>query len=226
MAVGLIPVAVVLVVLWRWSIAPLGALVAVGRMLVQLLLVGYVLTAIFYAERPWIVLLALGVMLVAAANIALRSATSRSWRRFAGVVGGIAFGSLVALATVTQGVLAADPWFEPRVVVSLAGMAIASAMNSVGLAAERYDSERALGRGLAPARSAAFRAAMIPAVNSLLAVGLVSLPGTMTGQILEGADPLNAARYQIVVMCMVFSASGLATALFLGLEPVQPDSRD
>ncbi|HKJ53899.1 MAG TPA: ABC transporter permease, partial [Gammaproteobacteria bacterium] len=67
------------------------------------------------------------------------------------------------------------------------------------------------------ARNSAFQAAMIPVTNSLLAVGLVSLPGMMTGQILAGTSPLIAARYQIIVMCMIFSSAGISAALFLWL---------
>jgi putative ABC transport system permease protein len=61
-------------------------------------------------------------------------------------------------------------------------------------------------------------AAMIPQVNALLAVGLVALPGMMTGQILSGIDPLTAARYQIMVMCMIFSTAGLSAVLYLFLH--------
>ncbi|MDX1733734.1 MAG: ABC transporter permease, partial [Halioglobus sp.] len=67
------------------------------------------------------------------------------------------------------------------------------------------------------ARLAAYQAAMIPVINALLAVGLVSLPGMMTGQILSGVSPLIAARYQIMVMCMIFASAGISTALFLAL---------
>jgi len=63
----------------------------------------------------------------------------------------------------------------------------------------------------------AYRAAMIPVINSLFAVGLVSLPGMMTGQILSGVSPLTAARYQIMVMCMIFASAGISTAIFLAL---------
>ena len=61
-------------------------------------------------------------------------------------------------------------------------------------------------------------AALIPQINTLLAVGLVALPGMMTGQVLSGVDPLVAARYQIMVMCMIFSTAGLAAALYLVLR--------
>jgi putative ABC transport system permease protein len=67
------------------------------------------------------------------------------------------------------------------------------------------------------ARDVAFRTSMIPVINSFLAVGLISLPGMMTGQILSGVSPLIAARYQIMVMCMIFGAAGLSTVILLAL---------
>ena len=67
------------------------------------------------------------------------------------------------------------------------------------------------------ARNTAYQTGMIPVINALLAVGLVSLPGMMTGQILAGVSPFIAARYQILVMCMIFASAGLSTALYLVL---------
>ena len=88
-------------------------------------------------------------------------------------------------------------------------------MNSVSIAAERHMTELARGQGNESARRAAFQAALIPLVNSLFAVGLVSLPGMMTGQVLAGISPLIAARYQILVMCILFGSSGIAAAFYL-----------
>jgi putative ABC transport system permease protein len=94
-------------------------------------------------------------------------------------------------------------------------MIFANAMNSVSLAADRLEAE--IGRDVAydHARNIAFRSSLIPITNSLFAVGLVSIPGMMTGQILSGVSPLIAARYQIMVMCMVFGAAGISSAIFL-----------
>jgi putative ABC transport system permease protein len=96
-------------------------------------------------------------------------------------------------------------------------MIFSNAMNSVSIAAERFETE--LDRNSTPiqARNIAMNAAMIPLVNSLFAVGIVSLPGMMTGQVLSGISPLIAARYQILVMCMLFSASGISAACYLNL---------
>ena len=94
-------------------------------------------------------------------------------------------------------------------------MIFANAMNAISLAGERLYSELNHNQDYARARNTAFQAAMIPVTNALLAVGLVSLPGMMTGQILAGTSPLIASRYQIIVMCMIFSSAGISVALFL-----------
>lgn len=99
--------------------------------------------------------------------------------------------------------------------VPIAGMIFANTMNSVSLAAERLHAEIQHHDSYIQARNIAFQAAMIPVINSLFAVGLVSLPGMMTGQILSGISPFIAARYQIMVMAMIFGSSGLSAALYL-----------
>jgi len=110
-----------------------------------------------------------------------------------------------------------DPWFLPRYMVPLAGMVFAGSMNAVSLAAERLESELARSVEFTEARATALNASLIPLINSLFAVGLVSLPGMMTGQILSGVSPIVAAKYQIVVMCMLFGASGMSATIYLSL---------
>jgi putative ABC transport system permease protein len=119
---------------------------------------------------------------------------------------------------VTQIVIDLEPWFEPRYMIPLAGMIFANSMNSVSLAVERVSTELSRGELFGKARSEAFQAAFIPTINGMLAVGLVSLPGMMTGQILSGVSPIVAAHYQIVVMCMIFASAGLSTACFLHIS--------
>lgn len=215
--VGFVPALMVIEVLRRWQVGAADAAVAFGRMLIQLMLIGYILTYVFEADGPAIVVAVLAVMLVSASAISLRPLLHRDPAAFArvGVALGIGGGSTLVL--VTQGVLSLDPWYSPRYLVPLAGMIFANSMNTVSLAAERFEAESAAGREYAKARDAALRTALIPTVNSLLAVGLVSLPGMMTGQILSGVSPLVAARYQIMVMCMIFGSSGLTTIIYLHL---------
>ncbi len=215
LAWGFVPALIVVGIFYRWALTAGTPLYALGRMLVQLLLVGYVLTFIFTAEHAAIVVGVLAVMLVAASWIALRPLRPRQQGLYPRAFAAIFLSGVPILALVTQLILGVEPWFQPRYVIPLAGMIFASSMNAVSLAAERFQAERDQGREYAHARGAALAAALIPITNSLFAVGLVSLPGMMTGQILSGVSPLVAVRYQIVVMAMIFGANGLAAALYL-----------
>ena len=219
LALGFVPALAVVTVLFLWkSEGGRTAGYALTRMLAQLLLVGYLLVHVFDSGRASVVLGVIAVMMLAASWIALRTAGRRTAARFgqALVCVGLAGGS--TLAWVAGGVLQIDPWYEPRTLIPLAGMIFGSAMNSVSLAIERFSAELERDVPILDARKIAFEASLIPITNSLFAVGLVSLPGMMTGQILSGVSPLIAARFQILVMCMLFGASGLASASFLFLR--------
>ena len=217
LALVFLPVAVVVLLLYRWSMSVGTTFYAMARMLVQLLLVGYVLTYIFETRHAGLVILVLTVMLFAASWIALRPLPGNRRRRYARALGSMALGGGLTLALVSQGVLGLDPWFEPRYMVPLGGMIFSNAMNTVSLAAERFEAETANGAPYEQARRTALEAAFIPLVNSLFAVGLVALPGMMTGQILSGVSPLIAVRYQIMVMSMTFGSAGIATVCYLVL---------
>ena len=212
-----VPAAVVIAVLMRWTSAARTAVYAVARMLIQLLLVGYVLTFIFETDKAWIIGVVLAVMLVTASAIAIRPLQHKQIDLYRNAFAAILIGGVPTLALVTQVVIDIEPWFLPRYMVPLAGMVFASSMNAVSLAAERLESE--LGRSVeySEARATALNASLIPLINTLFAVGLVSLPGMMTGQILSGVSPFVAAKYQIVVMCMIFGASGMSAAIYLTL---------
>jgi putative ABC transport system permease protein len=212
-----IPVLVVIVILYRWSMAGGTAIYATVRMLVQLLLVGYVLTWIFESNQALIVVGVLSVMLLAASWISLRPLQSRNPAVFLRALAAISLGGVLTLILVSRFVLSLQEWHEARYIIPLAGMIFANAMNAVSLAAERFHSESDRGLSYVEARKVALRAAMIPLVNSLLAVGLVSLPGMMTGQILSGVEPLIAVRYQVMVMCMIFGSAGISAAVYLVL---------
>jgi len=119
------------------------------------------------------------------------------------------------LMMVIFGVLDLNPWYEPRFLIPLAGMIFANSMNAVSLAAERFESEVERKSSYSDARATSYKAALIPIINSLFAVGLVSLPGMMTGQILSGVDPLIAVRYQMMVMLMILGSAGISVAIYL-----------
>lgn len=217
LGLALLPALATLGILWRWSLGAGNALYALGRMLIQLLLIGYVLAWIFGASSGWLIGLVLLIMLLASSWIALRTVPGQRKHLLLASVVGIGLGGGLTLALLTQVVLRLEPWYMPRYLVPLAGMAFANAMTAVSLSGERLFAELEHGESWNRARGIAFQAAMIPVVNSLFAVGLVSLPGMMTGQILSGVSPLIAARYQIMVMCMIFAASGISTAVFLSM---------
>ena len=225
LSLSLLPALVVLVILQRWSAGAGAALYGVGRMVARLALVGYVLTFIFGTAHPAVVLDTLSVMLTAAGWIALRPVARRRKAIYRQALAAISVAGLSTLALVTQGVLAADPWHDPTVLIPLGGMVFASSMNAVSLSAERLDAELSRGASYLAARPIAMRSALIPQVNTLFAVGLVSLPGMMTGQILSGISPLIAVRYQIMVMCMLFGAAGMSAACFLAMQRPRADGR-
>jgi putative ABC transport system permease protein len=166
----------------------------------------------------WFCVCVVLVMIFVSAWIALRPLKHRGFRNYSLALVSIAASGLTMLVIVTQWVLDLPRWFEPSFVVPLSGMIFANAMNTVSLAAERFESEWSRGENLLAARRTALDAALIPQINGLLAVGIVSLPGMMTGQILSGVEPMVAVRYQIMVMCMVFGSGGLGAAAYLALQ--------
>jgi putative ABC transport system permease protein len=221
LALAFIPVLVVVGIFYKWALNFRNALYAIFRMVVQLLLIGYFLIYIFESNSPWIVILILAVMVFASSWISLHAIKAKRKVFYKRVLFSITVGGGTTLLLITQGVLDLHPWYWPRYMIPLAGMIFANAMNSVSLAAERFEAELARNVHYEEARSIAFRASLIPITNSLFAVGLVSLPGMMTGQILSGISPLIAVRYQIMVMCMIFGSAGISSACFLLLAKPQ-----
>lgn len=228
------PLILVAVALSRWQRVGLerGFIIGAVRALVQLVAVGYVLVYLFQSSRWWLVLLAMGVMLLAATSASTRRGKkipAKDRRALLGISGtAMLLASGVTLAYVTQVMLRVHPWYAPRYLIPLFGMIVGNAMTAAALAAERLSSEMELRRGeveaylalgASPARAAAepvrraLTAALIPSVNGLMVVGLVQLPGMMTGQILAGQSPLLAVRYQIVVVFMLAGATAMTAAM-------------
>jgi putative ABC transport system permease protein len=215
---GFLPALVVLAIMWHWQAGVGTAVHAMLRMLVQLFLIGYVLIYIFDSDNFWIIVGVVSIMIIVASWIAVRPLGSQKRQSWPFALVAIAITSTLVLALVTQVVIGVEPWFSPRYVVPLGGMIVTGSMNSVSLAAERFQSETARDEPVLQARRSAFKTALIPITNMLFAVGVVSLPGMMTGQILSGVSPLIAAKYQIIVMTMFFGTGGIAAAIYLVLE--------
>jgi putative ABC transport system permease protein len=218
LSIMFIPTVYLLVIMYRWQLKAWVAVYANIRMIFQLLLAGYFLTYIFDTTQPIIIILLLVLMIGVATWIALRSFEGYEAKPYLIVLISIGGPGLILLFIVTQLVLEMPRWFEPNLVIPIAGMIFANSMNTVSLAAERFESEFKRGVSYIVARQTALDAALIPQINSLFAVGLVALPGMMTGQILSGIDPNIAVRYQIMVMCMVFGSGGIAAFTYLSLR--------
>lgn len=224
---GLVLIAIGITWRFRTGLAR-SFVVAALRTTVQLVAVGYVLVYIFSVDRWWLVLLALVLMTAVAAREASQRQESDS-RRLAAVSGvAILVGAGLTLVYVSGLLVRPEPWYNPRYLIPLFGMIVSSALDASALAADRLagemearrdEVEAYLALGASAERAArrpvqnALRASLIPMLNRLMIVGLVALPGMMTGQILSGVSPLTAVRYQIVVMFMLAGAVAVAGAL-------------
>jgi len=210
-----VPVLLVLGIMLAWSLKVWQAMYALARMACQLVLIGYLLVIIFETKYSVLVMCVLSVMLVAAGWISLNPLEDQRKKLMLPALASLLVGCGFTLFILTQAVLHLDPWFHPQYMIPLAGMTLANAMTSISLAAERFDTEVKRGTSPEEARVIAMTTGMIPVINALFAVGLVALPGMMTGQIMSGISPLVAVRYQIMVMCMMFGGAGISTACYL-----------
>jgi len=200
-------------------------LVAATRCAVQLLLVGLVLAVAFASASPWLVAGVVAVMFAAAA----REIDARQRQRLVGI-GGRTLGGAVAVAATLVTVLpalatlGATPWYAPQVVIPLAGIAMGTVMNGVGIALDSFttlvtrervaiEARLALGasrvEALRDVRREVMRTGITHIVNQMAAAGLITLPGMMTGQILAGQAPVEAAKAQIFVLLLLAAATGL-----------------
>ena len=209
----LLPLGVVGYFYYKWVGNKTEILYASFRMVTQLLLIGYLLTYIFENKSSLTTTLVIIVMVFSASFITFRNITKKDSSIYLKILISIFIGGSINLFLVIFFVLDIN-YLEPRVIIPIAGMLYANCMNAVSLVAERFEKEIE-NKNYKDARAVAFKASLIPQINSFLAVGLVSLPGMMTGQILSGVDPIIAVRYQIMVMLMVLGSSGISTILYL-----------
>lgn len=210
-----IPVVFVVMIFYRWKANSLELIVATLRMIGQLIAIGFVLVYLFKETSSWLGVAVMVFMLIAAGWIAMRPLEDKSVQHISHLALALLIGCGSVLALIVLIVLDLSPWYQPRYVIPLAGMLLANTMNSLSLSGERYDTELKAHQALDVARNKAFYTAMIPQINGLFAVGLVALPGMMTGQILSGVSPLVAVRYQIVIMVAILCSSAFSTAWYL-----------
>lgn len=207
----------------EWTLA-----LATGRTLLQLLVVGYILAFVFALNNPWAVLAILLVMLTIAAIVARNRIGKKIPRVLPLVWGSIFISTVLTLGYTTILVIQPPNWYEPQYLIPLAGIVLGNSMNGAAIAGERLASiinssqleiETHLSLGATPQqavsqyRKDAIKAGLIPTINSMMVVGIVTLPGIITGQLLSGVDPLAAASYQILIMFMLAFTNIVTTIL-------------
>jgi putative ABC transport system permease protein len=202
-------------------------LLAGGRAVVQLLLVGVLLDWVLRNPQFGIVFTLSVIMTVAASFTAVR----RSSRRMPGVylnsLISVAVSSWAMMAVLLTGIFRhLQPWFDPRYIVPFMGMLLGNTLTGVSLgfdslakelSGKRDQVEALLTLGATrweaarPFVQRALRTGMTPTINAMAAAGIVNVPGVMTGQILAGSPPVQAARYQIVILFLIASGTALGT---------------
>ena len=198
------------------------------RTFAQLFLVGYVLDAVFRIDRPLLVLCVFVFMVFWAAHAVRGRVRDAQVAVFVPTFVSMVISYLVVTILVTAVIVQVDPWWTPQYFIPLGGMIAGNSMNAIsvclerlltGLRERRETIELALALGAsyreatADLLADAVRAGMIPSINALMTVGLVSLPGMMTGQILAGVSPAAAVRYQIVVMLMLVASTAIGAVV-------------
>jgi len=213
---------------WQGLGLEMSLAIATGRTVIQLLGVGYILAVVFALNDPFAVLSVLLVMLTIA-TITARNRISKKIPQLLYVVfGAIFFSTALTLSYTNLLIIQPENWYEPQYLIPLTGIVLGNAMNGAAIAGERLVStisssrleiETHLSLGATPQqavatyRKDAIRAGLIPTLNQMMVVGVVTLPGIITGQLLSGIDPLNAASYQILIMFMLAFANLVTTVL-------------
>jgi putative ABC transport system permease protein len=201
--------------------------IAATRMVLQLLLIGFILRSVFAIASPPVTLLVVLVMVA----IAGREVATRPQQRLKNFGSYIVGGTAVAFATFLTSILALttalrpQPWYDARYAIPLAGIVLGNVLNAASLALDSLlggvvrerpaiEAQLALGTTIRVAMRRlvreALRRSLLPIVNQMSAAGVVTLPGIMTGQILAGLDPMQAVKYQILLMFLLSGGSGLA----------------
>lgn len=198
------------------------------RTIVQLLLVGLILRQVFQVRNVYLVLALMAVMTVLAGFAAVRRTEHRYpgiWlNTFLSVWASSWVITLLALVAIVR----VDPWYLPQYAIPLLGMVLGNSLTGVSLGLEKLGDEMSRGRDkiemmLALGGSSweaaqrpianAVRTGMIPTLNAMAVVGIVSLPGMMTGQLLAGVEPVEAVKYQVVIMFLIAAGTGIGIVL-------------
>jgi len=236
-------VLVVALLQWRMRLGNTQSLLIAGtRTVVQLLLLGLVLKYVFAASNlMWIAVMATIMLLAAGREVMVRQKRSfiGSWGFLLGTTSMFVSAFSVTLLTLLV-IVQPDPWYLPQYSIPLLGMLLGNTLNGITLGLDNLtrnvwekrtiiDGRLALGETWADAisdiRRDSIRVGMIPIINAMSVAGLVSLPGMMTGQILAGTPPLEAVKYQILIMFLIAAGTGMGTitAIVIGCRRLFDD---
>ena len=204
------------------------------RMVLQLALMGVWLAWVFVqGTLLWVSVVAGIMLLFAGYEIHKRQKypLKRGGSIFIGLLA-LSMTALVLMVLTLTLVIQPTPWYTPQYAIPLLGMVLGNSMTAVGLALDQVtrlavtqraaiEAQLALGepprRAMAFVREQALHTALIPIVNMLAAAGVVSLPGMMTGQILAGADPMEAVKYQIMIILLIAVSTSLGSVVAVRL---------
>ncbi|WMJ24069.1 iron export ABC transporter permease subunit FetB [Paludicola sp. MB14-C6] len=208
-------------------------LIATTRMTIQLTIMGYILMYVFQNPSWWLTIIMLTIMIsFAIYNVYKRVKSEMSKPLKQLVALSMVFGYLVTVGIFLFLVLRITPWFKPQYIIPISGMIIGNAMTGISLGANKLCSgmrdkreliENSLMLGATPAAATrdivndAFDSAILPTMNNMLTMGIVSLPGMMTGQILSGTFPITAIKYQIGIMLAILGCTALTVVVFVTL---------
>ena len=204
--------------------------IAAIRTVAQLFLIGLVLKELFAQVN----LLLIAVLSIFMLLIAGREVMARQKRRFGGMWG-YGLGTLsmfISSFTLTVYalivVVGTEPWYTPQYAIPLLGMMLGNTMTGVSLALDKLTTSAWQQRAIIEARLIlgqdwrtaigditrdSVRIGMMPMINAMAAAGIVSLPGMMTGQILSGTEPMEAVKYQILIMFLITAGTGFSAML-------------
>jgi putative ABC transport system permease protein len=200
------------------------------RTFIQLFLLGYVLKFVFALNNPLVVLLLFSFMIYFAASIISGRVKEKRIPYFLPVFASMFLSYMVINTFVMTVIVQVKPWYQPIYFIPIGGMIIGNSMNALAISIDiwfetlKKDRDRIelfLSLGANPEESttenfkSAIKSGMIPSINALMAVGVVSMPGMMTGQILAGVSPLIAIKYQIVIMLLLVGSTALSTVFAL-----------
>ncbi|KAB8288814.1 ABC transporter ATP-binding protein [Bifidobacterium ramosum] len=200
------------------------------RSLIQLLAMGYILKFVIEQNNPWLVFALIAVMILAAVQITMSRAANIPRSVMPSVFLTLTASVILQVCVVTEMVIRPHPWYAPTVLATMSGMLLGNVVSAIAVAmsrffsdmdARRYEIEMMLSLGATPFEAAkpsiisSVKLGMIPTISQLASSGIVLIPGMMAGQVIAGADPLTAAKYQFVVLAVISALTLMADSLIM-----------